>query len=228
MNLGELRTLARAYVPLAKIRTVTNTTLDLILNQGAVDVAAESICLKANEKFNVVEDQTDYDLSSVVTRYLIVDRPGLWYRDSSSDDYKRLYPKTEKWLDINRVGWRDEDPSEPVYYYIASNTLRLVPAGDGDVSDGLWLYFGQKPAFMTDAAHYPFGGTSEIESLSILSEPILYYWKWKARYIFNEGVDNYRLGENEYKRELARKIKMIYRRPDLTADSKAKRQGRKP
>lgn len=227
MTLGNLRTLARLYNPGAKINAVSNAALDLILNSGAKDVASKSICLPTSTKFNTVADQAEYNLTSVLSQFLVIDKPGLWYRESSTSEYTRLDPVTIKWLDDNRPGWRDEDASDPTLYYQDGNILGLVPAPDTAIVKGLWLYYGQAPVAMVGTSHYPFGYGSEISRLIPLHEAVLAYASWKLTKAMNEGQDAYRLGENEYKRTLAEKMAEVGRRIDISSDRYTKFQGRK-
>lgn len=220
MNLGNLRTMARAQVPGAKKTRINNTTLDIILNNGKDDVATKSICLKANQKFAIAAISSgisEYNLSDIVNRFLVIDKAGLLYRSSITADYDRLDPKTIEWLDQNRPHWRDEDPGTPRYYYQNGNILGLVPAASDSVAQGGWLYFGQRPPDMTEGEHYPFGGASEISRLVPLQQAILAYARWQLRFILNKGLDEYRMGERAYKDEVAIRIAEIKRRPDISA-----------
>lgn len=226
MNLGNLRTMTRVVVPGAKLNVISNAVLDLMLNNGAIDVATYSACLQENTKFDVVANQSEYNLSSVVSRFLVIAKEGLWYRDSATDNYKRLYPRTMKWLNENRPYWRDEDAGVPQYYYQDGNNLGLVPAPDGAVDEGLWLYFGQKPQAMNSTIHWPFGYGAEITRLAPLSECIVAYAEWKLVKALNAGQDAYKAKETAYKTSLAEKISLISRRSDISSDKKTKYGGR--
>ena len=226
MNFGNLKILARAYVPGAKVSVVSDSVLNLLLNQGVVEIAALTICLKANKKFNVVADQREYVLSSVVGDFLIMDDPGVyWYNGSS---WKQLCPVTMKWLDENRPNWRDEDSGDPKHYYQESDTLGFHPTPDTSLASGFHVYYGKKPSGMTTEDQYPFGGEAEITHLSILSEAILYYWKWKILPALNkDGTDNFRLAERAFYNEITLKKAMLARRPDISASRYNQMQGTK-
>jgi len=226
MNLGNLMTMARLETPGAKKNAVGDTALKLILNSGAVDVASYSVCLPEDTKFAAVADQGEYNLSSVVSRFLVTSGEGLWYRDSATDNYKRLTPHTIKWLDKNRPYWRDEDAGVPVYYYQHGNNLGLVPAPDGAVTEGLWLYFGQKPQAMSSTSHYPFGYGSEITRLAPLSECILAYAKWKLSKALNKAATVILAEEQVYNKSLVGKTALISRRLDISGDRNTKYAGK--
>lgn len=227
MNLGNLRTMVRTYNPTAKKNAVSPSVLDLILNNGAKDVASKSICLPANTKFATVADKMEYDLSSILARFLIIDKPGVWYRESTTEDYRRLRPVTIKWLDERQPNWRDRDSSDPYWYYQHGNALGLVPAPDATISEGIWVYFGQAPESMTESAHFPFGFDSEITRLQPLSEAVIAYASWKVVKAMHEGQDAYRLGENEYKRTLDETKDEIDRRIDVEYGRKSRYRGRR-
>ena len=226
MNFGQLQTMARAQVPGAKISRVSPDVLELILNNGKDDVAIKTKCLKANQKFNlsaVSSGIAEYNLSTTINRFLVIDKPGLWYLDGSV--YRKLDPTTIEWLDENRTYWRNEGPGSPRLYYQNGNTLGIVPAPSAAVTNGGWLYFGQRPQNMTSGTDYPFGGSYEIERLIPLQHAIIAYARWQIGYILNEGLDNYRMGEDAYKRELAERQAEVDRRPDISSVKTTKYQG---
>ena len=222
MNLGDLKTLARTYVRAAKKTTIGDAELELILNLGALEVAQKSICLKTNEKFNSVAGIGTYNLTSTLTRYLVMDKPGVWYRSSSSEDYIQLNPTTIKALDNDRPGWRDLDSDDPTDYAIEGDDLIVVPAPSDAITDAFWVYFGQAPQSMTNNTHFPFGHSTEIYRLKTLQEAILAFWEWKAVKALESGIDAYRAAETAFDREFAKQLKSINRRPDIQSEAKVK------
>jgi len=227
MTLNDLKTLARAYVPGAKTSVINDTVLELILNNGAKEVAAITICLKANTQFNAVADQREYSLSSVVGDFLVMDDPGLWWNEGGTH-WKQLIPKTMKWLDENRANWRDEDSGNPMYYYQEGDTIGVHPKPDTTLASGFHIYYGRKPTPMTDATHYAFEGSTEIDQLSLFDEAILYYWKWKVGPALNkDNSDDFRKNENAFYNEVARKLALFRRRPDMSASRYNQMQGMK-
>jgi len=226
MTLDNLKILARAYVPGAKTNVVSDTVVELILNNGAVEVAALTICLKTNKKFNVVADQREYLLSSVLGDFLVMDDPGVWWNDGTS--WKQLHPKTMKWLDENRMNWRNEASGDPMYYYQENDTIGFHPKPDTTLTEGFHIYYGRKPVLMTAAEHYAFEGITEITHLSILDEAILYYFKWKVQPALNkDSADDFRRNEYAFKTEVALKKAMLARRPDMSASRYTQMQGAK-
>lgn len=220
LNFSELKTLSRLYVPQAKPNIVDDTVLSLILNEGALDVAFHSLCLKANTKFNAVADQYEYNLSSVVTKFLAIDKPGLWWNDGNQ--WKQLFPKTLKWLDENIPTWRDADSGSPRWYYQNGNTLGIHPAPAVSLSNGLWLYFAQAPSSMSEASHYPFHQqglqTSEQSHLAPLAHSIITYVEWKLHKVLNKDEES-KMTREMYISEITTIMDEIERRPDIVASS---------
>ena len=115
MNLGNLKTLARVFVPQLKSNTAGDTIIELILNQGALDVALRTQCLRTNEKFTVTADDYDYNLTSVLTRYLVPTESGLLWNagDGTTTNWKQLDPKSIEYWDREAPNWRDADSGTP-------------------------------------------------------------------------------------------------------------------
>src|SRR3990167_2077956 len=182
MNLGNLKSLARIYVPQAKPTAIPEGDVTTILNEGALDVAQRLLCVKANAKFNRTAETADYALTTVLTRYLAMDVAGVWWSDAGT--WKRLEPATIEWLDLAVPTWRNTASGSPTKYVVRGDTLTLYPTPSVTLASGLWAYFCQKPIEMTDNTHYPFAigtpPTTEQSDLAILSELVVREWKWKA------------------------------------------------
>lgn len=226
MNLTNLKTMARFVMREAKKNDIGDDELELVLNEGALEVAAITCCLKTSQVFDATIDVSTYSLSSKLTRFLVPDDPGLWYRSSSTDDYVQLDGVSLKWLDENKTGWRDFDSGTPTHYAIEGDSLIVVPAPVATVSSGFWMYFGQKPPVMTSGDHYPFGGSTEISRFTPLHKCILAYWEWQATKALNKGADNYKAKETAFYRSVDMEWSFIQRRRDI-ASNKMARFGRK-
>lgn len=232
MTLAQLRELTRLYVPGAKTNTISNPQVDLILNNGVKDIAVYTLCLKANKKFNVVADQSQYNLSSVIGDYVGVDKSGLWWNAGSatSTNWQQLNPRTLKALDNERINWRDLGSDDPQDYTIDGDILTIVPAGDTALANGLWLYYGKKPTIMSADGHYSFSGsTTEYTHLSIFDEAIIGFAKWKLQQALNkDGTDDYKRLENSYKTLREEAFKLFKRRLDISHSEDLRMQGLRP
>jgi len=222
MNLGSLKTLARAYVPTAKRSKISESSLELILNQGKNDLCAKLLCLPKDETFNVVADTRTYDLSSVLTRYIAPAPSGLWWYNS---EWTRLNPRTRKWWDIHKPDYLNSSSADPLDYIIENDNLIVEPPPATALTNGFKMFFYQKSPDMTDDSHFPFGEAVEISRLAILSESILLYWKWKAFKIIGKKEDVVALASQEYKAEWQEKKLLLARRPDISKDKNARYQG---
>jgi hypothetical protein len=223
MTLENLRLLARAMIPGAKINVIPDTVLDLILNEGVKDIADYTVCLKTNKKFSVVADDSEYNLSVELGDYLTVDKPGLWWYNGSI--WRPLWPRTLKWLDENKPNWRSLSSGTPLDYSIDADVLTISPPPQTSVTDGFWFYYGKKPTNMTQNTHYPFSGsTTELTHLSKFDMAIILYAKWKIEPMLNKKGDS-NLSYQEYLREREEKLGLLNRRLDIAHSSDTRLQG---
>jgi len=221
MTLSQLRTLARAYIPAAKSSVLDNTTLDLILNNAVVDIAAYTCCLKTNKKFAVVADQSEYNISSVIGDYLVSDKPGLWWNagTASAPNWIKIDSATMKSLDNDQPVWRDLESGNPDTYSIDGDILTISPPPDTSLADGFWLYYGKAPVAMSSNDSYPFSGSAtEYTHLMIFDESILRYAKWRVDPVFGKEHSN-DVTEAAYKREREEKFQLFKQRRDISSEA---------
>ena len=223
MNFQNLKVLANGMVPGSKRNVIKASTRDLILNEGARDVAFRTVCLKTNDTFNVVEDQDTYDISTEVSDFLTVDKPGLWWNDGN--EWEKVNPRTLKWLDEKRPNWRDMDSDDPQDYAINGNEIIVIPKPDTSLSGGFKLYYGKKPPTMTASGHYPFGGANEIPRLAPLSWSIVAFWRWKAGPMIAKQFDEM-AAKKDYLESIVENTSLINRDVAISDDKKTRYQGR--
>jgi len=218
MNLGNLKSLSRAQTPGAKVQKVSDTVLQLIINQGVIDIAAYTICLKANKKFDVVEDVDEYLLSEEIDDFLTIDESGIWWNNGSN--WKKLLPETLKSLDEYWPNWRDLTSGDPTKYTIDGDMLTIVRPPDTSLTDGFWAYYGKKPVAMTKSSQYPFvGDTTENPRLTIFDSTILAYVKWQLSPILNKAIEADKYMQL-YIVDREEKKGIFDNRPDVSSDSR--------
>ena len=224
MKYSDLKSLARAYAPQATAEQIDDTNLGLLLRQGALDVASRLFCLKTDQKFASVADQRAYVLSTVLTRFLAIEKSGIWWNDG--DSYVPIYPRTLAWLDENRVNWKNEASGNPQFYAFDANEVYFSPPPSASTANAFWAFFSQIPPTPSNDDWYPFGGETEIPRLAPLSECVLYYYKWKALGVLGkpQEMDEF---EPVYEREIERKRQFLNIRKDLEASPQVKLQGRR-
>lgn len=229
MKFGNLKTLARAYIPGAKSSAVTPATMDIVLNEGALDVAFRLKCLKAFDYFDSVANAESYDLSEIFDDFLAVDDPGVWWL--SGTQYQEIFPHTIKSMDNKFKNWRGDSSSEPERYIIHGNNLFIPhPIVTADTSDAFLIYYAKRPAVMTSDEHFPFpidgNQSNERSDLAILSDCILLYAEWKILKILSERQDAYEK-KNEYLEDLVMKGQLLGLRPDISSHDLTKFSGPK-
>ena len=229
MNLANLRTLARGYVP--GYKTTDNTFLDLVLNQGVIDIAAYTACLKTNTTFDVTADEDEYVLSTEVTDFLTMDKPGLWWNagTAAAPNWQQLDPRTLKYFDKHSLTWRDDDADDPLEYSIDGDILTVRPEPDTDLTDGFWIYYGKMPGTMSAGTHYAFSGsTTRYTHLEVFNDAIIAFARWKLQQALNKDQgDAYKLLENAYKRIREEAFSLFKRRLDISAHRDTKLQGQR-
>lgn len=229
MTLLDLRKMAYATIPGLKQKVADDTTIDLYLNKGVIDIAAYTCCLKTNKKFAVVADQREYSLSTVLGDFLVMDKPGLWWNAGTitATSYKQLNSVTLKSLDENRPNWRDLDSNYPQDYTIDGDILTCVPPPVSSLADGFWIYYGKKPTPMTLITHYSFSGSViEYTHLSIFDDAIILYVRARLSPTMNKLNDE-NLTLQEYVIERERAFSLFKRRPDISASADARFKGPK-
>lgn len=226
MNLGNLRTLCRLTIPGAKTTRISNATLDIIINDVVKNVNQRLGLLNQDEKFNVAADQYKYDLSDsseTVTRFFKIDNLGLWWNagSASSTDWRRLYPKTIKWLDKNFPQWRDASSGDPLYYAKKGRYLYTYPTPDTALTDGFWLYFIEQTIAMSKDSDYPFGNTSEIPEYSGLADVIVKGVEWWIKPMIGKKAQQPAVFK-EYLALLDIQRTVLRTNLDISSDKKAK------
>ena len=220
MILENFRELIRAYVPAAKINVVDNTLLDLLINKGVDDVNQDGACYVGNSTFNVVAEQADYVMSTVIPDFFAFDVEGLWWNDgtAASPDWKRLDSITMKTLSNQFIQWRNEGSDSPLRCVLEGDDLLIQPTPDTDLDNGFWAYFIKKAVWMTNANHYPFSGSAvEIGTLSVLDDAIIDYVRWKLAIPLKHDQVGI-VTEEQYKKTRAEKIALLKRRLDFTGN----------
>lgn len=224
MTFANLKKLARGFLPGMKSKTMKNNILELIINQAVDDINAYVGALNTNKKFNVTAESGEIILSTAIGDYLRPDKPGLFWNDGSN--WRRLYPRTRKYLDRRYPYWRDDSSGDPLRYFIENNILTLHPAPDTTLSEGLWLHYIQKATPMTNDEHYPFSGSAvEYAHLSIFDDAILEYAEWKiTSKILNKKAQALVL-KKDYKEEREEKMRLLGQRPDISHARRKTRYG---
>ena len=225
MTLENLKKLAWAVIPGANKNNVLPTLLTLILNKACDDIAEYTCCLPENETFDVVAEDGEYLLHEELTRYLTMDKSGLWWNDGTQ--WKQLNPRTLAWLDRNRPNWRDLDSDDPEDYAISGDALTIVPKPDTDLTDGFKVYFGQAPDYMSANGDYPFvGDSTELTHLRIFDMVIIKFAELLVLPMINKKIKP-DIILKEYQALRKEKYSLFKRRKDISANKHAKFTGRR-
>ncbi len=214
MTLTELRSLSRLYTPKAKINRVSNTNLDLIINQGILDVAALTVCLKVNDTFNVEAETGEYSLSTKVTDFLVPDYPGFWWNDGNQ--LRQLDAYTLELLSIDFPNWQTTSSGDPQRFSIDGDIVTVHPKPKTAVTDGFKIYYGKLPPTLSSATKHAFSdSTTPFPRLEIFSEAILKYVRWKLSPVINAPEAETKAREDDYYKEILSKKGIFDSRSDM-------------
>src|SRR3990167_9125957 len=208
MNLLELKNFAAWQCPGVKLSTAPVGVVNNAIQMAANEVAARTLCLPKNQKFNAVAGTTgvgEYSLTTIDEEFIQIAPSGLYWNQgtAATPDYKQLDAVSLKWLDENRRNWRSEAAGSPQVFYQDGDTLGVFPAPESALTDGFWLYYGLKAYTMTTDDHYPFYGDSQIARLSVLDRAIILPFKMTALGAADKR-DDYSITQKEYEVEIVK------------------------
>lgn len=225
MNFGELKSLARAYVPEAKTGVVTIGTIGTILNLAVADIATKGKLIRTYEDFDSLTGVGKYSLSENLTRFLALDDGGVWFSDGN---FRRMDSISVGKMLNDFPSFPSDAADVPLRAYVLGDDLYLHPAVKTGGTDKIRVFFIQRPQVMTLDTHYPFhkesDQTIEQERLEILSESILLYAESRILKVCgekNEALVKY----NEYVADLTAKLLSINARPDISISKLSRFQG---
>lgn len=219
MILSDFRTIIRGSIPGLTIAKVDAVLLDKIINSMVTEIAAYVVAIKTNDTFNVTAETGTYDLSTILPSFLSPDKPGLWWNDGTQ--WKKVYPRTLKWLDTNRPNWRNLSSGNPKDFSIDGNVLTIVPTPNTTLANGFKFYYGKKPTPMTSDGHYPFSGsTTEYVYLSVFDWAIVNGVRWRLKPMLGQYRDEFNQDRQLYLDERERAFSVFKKRPDISSDAK--------
>lgn len=226
MNFANLKILGRAYTPGAKTTAIDNTSFELILNEGAADVAQRLQCMKNYGYFDAVANQERYVLSQVLDRFICFTESGLWYLNGSQ--YEELDPETTRSMDNKFKNWRGDSADIPERYAVYGPYLIPNPKPSANLTNAFLAYYAETPITMSADSHFPFhipgDNTVERSDLAFLSDLVLMYAEWKVLKALNKRDDAY-AKLNEYLQEIENKRPLIELRPDIVSHDMTKMMG---
>jgi len=212
MKLSELKNFAAWQTPGVQLASAPTGVIGNAIQMAANEVAARTLCLPKNIKFNAVAGTIgagEYNLSTIDSEFVQIAPSGLYWNQGTvaSPDFKQLDAVTIKWLDEFRRNWRDDAPGDPQQFYQNGDILGVHPSPVSALTNGFWLYYSLKAFTMASDNDYPFYGSTPIIRLSILDRAIILHFKMTALGAADKR-DDYMITENEYEAEIV-KVKGI-------------------
>lgn len=209
----------KLQVPNVKESGITDTELASLLRQGCDKVNALARVYKSYTDFNIVADQSIYQLSSVVPTYLGMDKKVVYFKDSNSN-WQDVIPKTKKWIETTYPNYLNADSQDvPTWYWVEGDEIGFYAPPSTSMTSGARLYHLKKAVATSNDDHYLWTGTTtELTSLIPLDDAVIAYVRWKLSPAVG-AVTDADLRWEEFLKEVQIGSAQVKRRPDLTADA---------
>ena len=193
MTLEQLRARARQDPTLNSTTVISVADLDILLNEGALDMNRKAGILVTSGTFNTVASQQTYVLSGAspqLTDFLEIYWPagGLIYTQSSgvvktSPNYFKVV--SEGWLDLHRPGWQTVSASDTVeYVYLSYNSSGGLVLGQHPkplTTTPSWkAYFIQRGTNMSAVGDFPWVPATNLVHLEPFHKGIAFYAMWQC------------------------------------------------
>lgn len=208
-TLSELRSRVRMDEAFNSTVVVSSSDVDLLLNEGAVDLAKRADAMILTATWTAVANAQTYALSGAnpkVSNFLDIYWPagGLIYTQTSGST--RVAPTdfsytSENRLDTDFAGWRDNSASDTLQHvyltYSSDGTLSLgVNPKTKTTTPTFLLYYTSRGTSMTDNGHYPWtGSTTNLSHTEPFQKAIAFYALWQlheVKTLIHEQAQKYR------------------------------------
>lgn len=208
----------KLQVPNVKESGITDTELATLLKQGCDKVNSLIRIYKGYTDFNIVADQSLYNLSTIAPTYLGMDKKVVYFKDSNNE-WQDVIPKTKKWIEKTYPNYLNADSQDiPQWYWVESNELGFYAPPSTSKTDGGRLYHLKAAVATSNDDHYLWTGNStEITAFLPADDAVIAYVRWKLSPSVGANTDA-DLRWQEFLKEVQLAGQQINRRPDLTID----------
>lgn len=222
MTLNQLILRFRILVPDAKTSVISDANVTTMLNEGVDKINLIAKIYKGNVTFTMTENDQDYNLSTVASRFLGPDKVPARFLNSDSV-YKRMWPKSRVWIEKKIENWLDADAGDPQYYWFDGDEFWCHPKPSATRAVGFKLYGLLSAVPMDNGSNYPWTNTtSEIKAFRPMDLAIVAYARWQiSPALGKDAKGNNALGALDYKgflEEVNRGMRQVKRRPDAVSD----------
>lgn len=184
MTLQNMMSLLRVKIPEAGKAAqanapITDENLIILLNLGVLDIVRYTLCLPTYKSFDTVANQAEYNLTTLVSDFLIpLEFHPVYYYDESA--YEELDIVTRGYLDEKYSGWMTDSADTPELAFFMGDKLTVHPKPETAITDGIKLYYSKKPNPMDETTNiYPFGGALVMPSLTPYHMVVVEYAEWQ-------------------------------------------------
>lgn len=218
MNLTNLRKRFRLHVPSAKVSSVSDDRVDLLLNEGVNEVNLIAQVYKTPNdnpsEFTSVVGKQVYKFSEEITDYLGISKGGVWITDDNGN-YFELIPKTKEWFDDHLDNYWDNSNAIPQYYYIDGDDL--VFDSPFSAARTVRIYHLKLATDMDNGNNFPWTNTTtEITAFRPLDKAIVAYAVWQIQPSLGKSAQ-IQQKEIEFNRAIQLGMRRVRRRRDFTS-----------
>ena len=178
MNLSEIRNKIRLMVPEANTTVISNSNLDILINDGALDIVKRTDCLQNYDDQDVTADQQEYTLPTDAIKVLAV-----WY--GGSEAWEKLPCITQDWL-ANEIDAEWMNKTTTIYgYYLRADKVGLyqIPTSAEAGTDYLRIFYTEQPDTLSEDSNIPFNSQTQLYPYH---ELIMLYGMYKIKQILGK------------------------------------------
>jgi len=221
MTLDEMIEEFRYLMPGAKSTVMNDTRVTTLLNRGVRKCNEIAQIYGDDDTIDLAEGIYKYSISEELPTMLDIDKSGCWFLDGTK--WRKVYPKTEKWMDENIQNWRDVVADSNAYgntryVWTKGDDIYIYPAPDEAITGGLKVYFLVDPTDMSNGSNYPWHNTTtEIKRLRPMDDAIIAYARWKSSATLGKDSKG-ALTQQEFRKEVIRAKRQVNKRLDIEFD----------
>ncbi len=180
MTRTEIISKFRQENPEVTANVISDTILKSWLQTGDKETCAKSrLIVGTEEDIPIIEDQSRYDLTSLISKFFDVDElpgGGISIIDSSNRE-QRLIKLSKSELDVKFKGWRTASSGVPKYYFRRGQYFYIYPAPGSSIQTMNVDFVAISDPFDNDD-ETPFNQRLDLEPFH---QALVFYLTWRAK-----------------------------------------------
>ena len=221
MTQNQLISLSRLEIPeISQTSVISDADLLSILNLACREFVKGSDALPKNDTFDLVLNQLEYSISTVLPDFGKPHKNGLWFYNAQAKNWRQLEATTISYLGYTYPTYLNTAASNPYRYSIEGDTLTIHPPASATYAgaDYLKLYYFGRSIDMAGANTYPFSGSATLNysHLQDFEDSLIYFVKYKIKKMLGKDGDAEEAKQMFYSQVAGAKT-LFTHRPDLVS-----------